>query len=423
MKFWWGLLLCLSLTRPAMADTESNALAARARTALADKNADLPSHGDLLAQYADSLRSFDVVLAAKCLEVSGIAAFRTNRLDSALSRWQRGVDWSRQADQIRAESSLLNALAIGHTARGDTEAALPVYERCLEIREALADTVGLSRTWGNLTQAYINIGRTAEALAAASEEDKWLARTNNPQGQVGNSIRRAQILTAMGRFEEALLQSRDAYTLAGELGDMNAQGLAGMALGNTLLDLGRSAEALPVLSVAVGQLRDTGDEFSATFVEQSIVQCLLRLGRAGEALQKVRALIPEVEAGGQIPLLTVLRRYEGHALFELGQIAESERALTEALTLFETRREALADDGSRSGIFLASGEIYASLARCQLATGRTDEAFATVERGRGALFRDNVDADFFIAFCFCSGLFFVSSTVPPNNGTLIIFVR
>ncbi len=409
---WLVLLLCMAL--PVATAVADDGLLARAHTALADKEADFGPHGDLLAQYADSLRALDVALAAKCLEVSGIAAFRTSNLDSAMARWQRGVDWAQEAELIRSESSLLNALAIGYTAGGDTEGALPVYDRTLEIRETLADTMGLTRTWGNLATAYANIGRTAEALAATTEEEKWLALVDNPRGQVANAIRGAQIVRTLGRYEEAVLEGKAAVALAAEFGDKNVQGMAAMSHGDALLDLGRYDEALTVLTDSHALLVQSGDDFSAAFVEQSLINCLLELGRSEEGLVRARALSVEVEAAGQLPLLTVLKRFEGTALLELGRTEEAEAVLIEAQSVFEERRESLADDRSRAGIFNASGEIYASLAHCQLATGRTEEAFATVERGRASVFRDQLQGE-------VAGIAELQAELAKSNAALILF--
>ncbi len=408
------VILTLFTTLPVFGATAEEALVERARAALADREADLKPHGELLAHYADSLRTLDVVLASKCLEVSGIAAFRTNQLDSALVRWERGVAWARQAKEVRSESSLLNALAIGHTAKGDVEGALPIYERALEIREALADTAGLMRTWANLATAYTNIGRTAEALAATAEEEKWLVLANSPKGRIANSIRRTNILTNMGRLQEALLEGQNAVALAANYDDGNVRGMAAMAHGNALLDIGRHEEALRVLKNALDLLRESGDDFSATFVEQSIISCLIMLNRPEEALTQVDILIPEVEAAGQIPLLTVLKRFRGVALFSLGRIDESEAVLSEALVVFEERRESLEDDRSRAGIFAASGELYSSLARCQLAGGRIEEAFATIERGRGAIFRDHASGK-------VASIEELQAQLSKNQAALILF--
>ncbi len=414
MKITLILLVVFSGFVSFCAGAEDVALADRARVVLSQKAADLGPHGELLAHYADSLRTLDVVLAARCLEVSGIAAFRTNDLDSARARWQRGVDWARQAEATGAESSLLNALAIGYTAAGDVEGALPIYERTLETREALNDTMGLSRTWGNLAQAYANIGRTAEALAATSEEEKWLDLVDNPRGRVSNAIRSSQILRSLGRFDEALLKGKQAVELASTMSDDNVQGMATMSQGDALLDLGRSEEALSVLTRSKELLLRSGDDFSVTFVEQSIINCLLLLNRNAEALERVQVLKSEVESAGQLPLLTVLLRFEGTALFALGRIAEAEETLTKARTLFEERRTQLTDDRSRSGIFSASGEIYASLARCQLATGRPQEAFATVEAGRAAVFRDRFPGE-------APGLPELQAELKKNDAALVLF--
>ncbi|MDX2473093.1 MAG: CHAT domain-containing tetratricopeptide repeat protein [Candidatus Krumholzibacteria bacterium] len=410
-----GVLVAIQCAAwPVFTAAADESLVERARVALADKEADFKPHGDLLAQYADSLRTLDVALAAKCLEVSGIAAFRTNNLDSAMARWQRGVDWAVGAELIRSESSLLNALAVGYTASGDIEGAFPVYDRALEIREALADTMGLSGTWGNLATAYSNLGRMAEALVATAEQAKWLALVDNPTGRVGSAIRSSQILRNLGRYDEAILKGKEAVALADEVGDENVRGMAAMSYGDALLDSGRPDEALPVLTVSRELLLQSGDEFSATFVEQSIISGLLVVGRPEEALTRVRTLSVKVEAAGQLPLLTVLKRFEGMALLELERIAEAESVLVEALALFEERRENLDDDRSRAGIFAASGEIYASLAHCQLATGRPEEAFATVERGRAAVFRDQVDGE-------VAGIAELQAELAKSNAALILF--
>jgi tetratricopeptide (TPR) repeat protein len=90
-----------------------------------------------------------------------------------------------------------------------------------------------------------------------------------------------------------------------------------------------------------------GDEYSASFVDQSIINCLIYLGRYDEALSRLEFLIPAVTAAEQIPLLTVLQRYQGRALFALGRVAEAEAVLEVAMASFEERRNSLDDDGSR----------------------------------------------------------------------------
>ncbi len=404
-------MFCLLGVGSASAD---DALTERAQKVLAIKAENLQTHGDLLTSYADSLRRFDVVLATKCLEVAGIASFRTNNLDSAMVRWQRGLNWAAEAGELGSESSLLNALAIGHTAQGDVEGALPVYERTLEIRRALADTMGLVRTWSNLATAYANIGRTAEALAASAELEKWLVHVDSPRTEIANAIRRTQILINQKRYDEAILEGETAVLLAENSGGENVQGMAAMAWGNALLDLGDHQKALPVLENSLQLLRSSGDDFSATFVEQSIINCLIMLKRPEDALLRLEKALPEVEAAGQLPLLTVLQRYQGVALFELGRIAESEEILQSALLVFEKRRESLTDDRSRAGIFLASGELYSALARCQLATGRTEEAFRTIERGRASIFRDHSSGNY-------ATVEDLKTELLKINGTLVLF--
>ncbi len=117
-------MLLAVLFAPASHAADHEALQERARAALADEDADLDVQGRRLAAFADSLRVIDVELASRCLEAAGIAAFRAGAQDSALSRWQRGVNRAREADARPSESSLLNALAIGLTFSGDVEAAL-----------------------------------------------------------------------------------------------------------------------------------------------------------------------------------------------------------------------------------------------------------------------------------------------------------
>jgi len=369
----------------------------RARSALADRPTTperMEDHEERLLAYADSLRAQDEIgLAARCLEVAGIGAYRRNALDLALERWQRGVDLARTEGSPRTESSLLNALAIGHTVSGDVEAALPVYERSLELRTSLADTVGLSRTWGNLANAYANIGRNAEALEATAREEHWLAFTDNHTGRLANALRRAQLLNQFGRPTEALVWAERALAMVDDHELEEHRGIACMRMGDVLLDLRRFDRAAPWLERARDLARANGDRYTASYAEQMRIVALLESGRADEALDAVPPLIDEVRTAGNDPLLTVLRRLEGHALFALGRVDEAEAALRTALDLFEARRSELVDERSRAGIFAASGEVYAALARCLLERGDVEAAFDVVERGRAPLFRERVDQD------------------------------
>lgn len=375
---------------PVRAGTTPDPLSTRAEAAMADRDAPPEQRITTLSAYADSLAEVDAALAARCLERAGIAAYRINHLDEAVNLWRRGVDLARAADEKEAEASLLNALAIGYTVTGDVEAALPVYERALALRTALADTMGLSRTWGNLAQAYTNLGRVGEALAAVGEADKWTALAGNETGRIGSLLRKATLLGNLQRHEEALVLARDAMDLAAAGEDPDARGLAAMACGNALQDLGRAVEALPLLDAAAADLRGAGNDHAAVFADQARVQARMRLGRFAEALDLLGPLKAEVAAAGHDPLLTVLRRFEGSSLLMLGRTDAATDTLRAALTAFEARRAGLDDEESRVGIFHASGELYAALARCELAAGEAESAWATVERGRAALLRDRL---------------------------------
>ena len=386
------LVVALGIGLPVHAD---DGLRQRARTVLGERPADpavSAAHGRLLVAYADSLEADGAItLAARALEVAGILAFQRAELDTALAHWRRGVDLARAHDDTRAEGSLLNALAIGHTVRGDVESALPVYDRSLELREATADSVGLSRTWGNLANAYTNAYRLSEALEATVEEERWLAVVDNPMGRVANAARRASILRAMERPREALLWADRAVELAPEVSghdSLRARTVAHMRRGSILVDLGRHAEALEALDTASRAAEEQGDRYLGLFLRQLRGLALLGAGRHEEALVLVDEALPEVRAAGHRGLETVLLRLRGHALFETGRVDEALTSLERARILFEERREEMSDPRSRSGVFLASGEIYASLARGHLAVGDTARAFSTVERGRAPSFRE-----------------------------------
>ena len=218
----------------------------------------------------------------------------------------------------------LDALGESHLQRWESQEAIEAYERAVDICRTWHLRTRLPSLYGALAMAYERVGRTAEAIALATDakaEDEALGRTGRRAARA-RGLGRAALLT--GRFdeatrwaEEALEHARavgqrkiEAWTLrlvaeiatrreppdldaaegayrrclqlAAELGTRPIEALCRLELGGVLGRLSRAAEARPEITRAIELFRAMG-------MTAPLEQAQAELTRLDGALDLVRA--------------------------------------------------------------------------------------------------------------------------------------
>ena len=353
--------------------------------------AELARQRAALLALADSLEAAGLAgPAGRAYEWAGIHAFRFGHLEDAQATWRQGLAMVRRHQHPKMEVSLLNAIAVGQAAAGRSEEAATSWLELLPLREALQDSFGLGVTWGNIANAYKELGRVGEALEATLHAERWDGLAGNLSGRLATLMRRTELMAQLGRHAEALAWADSALALARRSDKPDALGLALVRQAAALEALGRGEEALPQLEAGIAGLNAAGDHYYAAICQETRLRLLLGSGRAAECLAAARQLQPTIAALAHGPLLNALRACEAEALLALGRRAEAQAILTEVVAAFEAERVEQVAPGSRAGLQRQGAPYYSALARCQLRDSATAAAWATLERGRAPLFRERL---------------------------------
>lgn len=250
-----------------------------------------------LARYAvayeeSARRSSDGLGVMRAINLAGIAAFELGRMDEARQRFEAlmGLALAERHEEMQAHAA--NNLGTIASLRGDHEAALCHYGRCLRLYERLDQVRGVAQTTYNQGLTYSELGRFADAV---TQFDRAIALSES----IGHTS-----VVVMARTARAELEVR-----RGDAG-------LGRALADRAIELAREiddpvsiAEALRVRALATSGV----------------------LSAALDDLARAEELASETE---QALLGARILRDRGRILLGAGQHAPGTRCLDEATERF-----------------------------------------------------------------------------------------
>jgi tetratricopeptide (TPR) repeat protein len=220
----------------------------------------------------------------------------------------------------------------------------------------------LSAALGDKANALSALGRYDEALAAAEEGLALDRALGNDRSVAAGLGRTAAILMAAGRHGEAEARYGEALKAAERVGDQELQGSLLQHLGLLQRDTGRNGEAVATLKRALGLFQTSGDRGSEMRTCDLLASAEMLLGRLDSAeawYRKALALAEELHDERQI----------GATRQNLG-------------ILYQKRAEALDDPQARRPLLNAAlAEIQASLAINQKMGNRLGEAASHFQLG------------------------------------------
>jgi serine/threonine protein kinase/tetratricopeptide (TPR) repeat protein len=169
----------------------------------------------------------------------------------------------RFANQPRAEALIRDALGQSYLYLGDPAAALPQYERSLELFRTIRGPEGHStlNAMAGVAGAYADLGRVNEAIQLYEATLKLMDRTLGPDHLHTLAVRNNLALkyAQVGRFQDALpLQERIVTTMRAKFGTDNIDTLASMgSLANTYQQVGKASQALALHEETLRMMRAT----------------------------------------------------------------------------------------------------------------------------------------------------------------------
>ncbi len=297
-----------------------------------------------------------------------------------------------KADQARL-GLLFNNLGITYELMGRYEEALAAYEQRAAIAHELGDELALAHVHHNRACALIHLNAFDEALAAFEMAERTFSKLAITPDLARLHMNRARLYAVSGHYEEAetALLTADHYLSDVTGMDQHRHTLtvyramiqrqSKQALNSALCELLQQAQV---------DLAVHGPLFEEGLAWIGLGYCALaqqNWKQAQRAFEQVHSLA--TRGAGQ-PLA-----YLG--LYGLGQLAEAQSHLQEAIQAYETAlqqletiRRDLYGELFRSGFLQDKLDIYRDLTWLYLREDNLNQAFITVERSRARLLAERL---------------------------------
>jgi len=355
-----------------------------------------------------------------------------SRPEEAAAEYQKALDIHRKNGDRFKQGVVLNNLAAAYTDAGDPDAALPLLDEALTIRQSIDDQTGIAYTHLATANAHWFAGEPQRALdayrrliaqATVVKNDVLLAHALNNGGLVLQSLGEdAQALVqhnrALGLFQQTKQTLYEGYARnnAGlaqmnlgharearasfdhalqtfrELHDARAQAYTLHNLGDLELKANRPDTAIPYFRQALEQKRAVRDRYGEAWSLARLAEANGAKGdNSGAVLLLQQALFLHravADRAGEASSLALIARVERRT----GDTPRAVQHLEEALALIEQTRNSVATPELRGSYFATRQSIYEFLT--SLLVERNDpRALEISERSRARLLLDNLAGD------------------------------
>lgn len=164
--------------------------------------------------YEKSIETTDTVLVFNSLYYMGFSNQRMGNMEKAIDYNMRAYEVSQSLQRLDLQSSILNNIGNVYMVNDEDSVAAVYFEKSIEIEKNLGDSrrSQLAVRLGNVSTAYMKLGRCEDAISAAEEGlriDKEIGRPNKIAirlNQLGD------VYVACGRQQDAIQCEREAYS-------------------------------------------------------------------------------------------------------------------------------------------------------------------------------------------------------------------
>lgn len=164
--------------------------------------------------YEKSIETTDTVLVFNSLYYMGFSNQRMGNMEKAIDYNMRAYEVSQSLQRLDLQSSILNNIGNVYMVNDEDSVAAVYFEKSIEIEKNLGDSrrSQLASRLGNISTAYMKLGRCEDAVYAAEEGlriDKEVGRPNKIAirlNQLGD------VYMACGRQQDAIQCEREAYS-------------------------------------------------------------------------------------------------------------------------------------------------------------------------------------------------------------------
>ena len=183
--------------------------------------------------YSLSKESDDTTLVFNSLYYMGFSNQRMGNMEKAIDYNMRAYEVSQSLQRLDLQSSILNNIGNIYMVNDEDSIAVVYFEKSVEIEKNLGESrrSQLAVRLGNVSTAYMKLGRCEDAISAAEEGlriDKEIGRPNKIAirlNQLGD------VYVACGRQQDAIQCEREAYSYFDKAGSRYGMSIVLHSLG------------------------------------------------------------------------------------------------------------------------------------------------------------------------------------------------
>jgi len=283
--------------------------------------------------YKLSLESKYLPGKALAKKNEGVIWFFIGKNDSATLCYKQALGIFTSIGDEKGKSACYNNLGLIAQETGKYDEALTYYQSSIDIDRKLRDEIGVAETKGNLVDIFIYLGHPYKALKLSNEILLIYKKHSNNEGIMKTLINRAANFDNMKRFDEAMLDQKEAIRIAREINDKFMEATALSNFGLVLWHKGYPDQALKILNqvLEMAEGEDYGyDILNTLWIIADIYSAKKEYALSNEILLKVLKNNEDKDDSRQeAKALTSL----GRNLIELNEIDKALGYLTKSLEI------------------------------------------------------------------------------------------
>lgn len=280
-------------------------------------------------------------------------------------------------------------------------AAIDMWLPARDIYRREGDSNGEATVLKNLGNAYNSVGQYAKAIETLQSSLTIFRTKNNRKGEIASLIGLGDAYHSLGQYAKAKEFYQQSLTIARTIGDRDGEARAMTHLGrdNASTTADKYLESIELLQEALVIAKDSGDPTIEVDALNNLATAYISLDQGGkavilyeEALKRAREIGSRSKEARTLnnlgsayfslwqskktldlysQALTIFReigarRGEGEvlnnmafALFRTGHLAEAEKHLLDAITIWESLRSGEAPDKNKASVFKNKQPTYA----------------------------------------------------------------
>lgn len=306
--------------------------------------------------------------SAKALSIIGIVNFDRGNFPEAVKAYNTVLATQRESGDMRGTATTLNNLANALGAQGDLAGSIKMLNESLLMFREVGDKHSTAAVLGDLAARTLQQG---DLMSGKKMLEEGLAASR----EIGDDERTSTALYNLGevlRWQGDLKGARAMYQQAGDLskqiGDQSGVAYAMFSLGDVSTAEGDLIAARARYSDSLKLRTQMGEQGNAAETQMAMALLSIEAGNAREAASTLNQVRGEFHKEGladdEILADTLLARI----LLSEGKVAEAEKETASAHELLTNSQD-----------FSVRLRAMIGAARVQAASGKTDEAFRTLD--------------------------------------------